>query len=462
MCLRGLASSHLPRRSRWLWLVALLAVVMTSLVGAQTAHATSGIDDYPPRLKRAAQDSLVDPWLFYNRECTSFVAWRLTNDGGIAFSNYYLGKHWGDASNWKHAAAQAGITVNEIPAVGAVAWWRAGSAGSSRGHVAWVESVSATAITIEEYNYLERGGYDTRTIDSASDVWPSAFIHIGDISLRSDKAPTVSGTAQVGKRLTATRGTWKPAGATFTYQWLADGAAVSGATHKTFTPRTDQLFATIQVQVTATKPGLKPATATSSRTAKVGRGVFTSDKQPNVVGRAQVGMQLSASPGSWTPKGSYHYQWYAGGDRVRGATRAVFTPSAEKLGMPIRVRVTATRPGYRAATSSSEPTANVRAGVFDNATPPSVDGFAQVGNVLDANAGDLDAQGHQEVPVVRRRRPGHRGHLIVVQARCRRRAREGQRRGNHAARRVSHGYRIVCADRSSGTRQLCEHARSSH
>jgi surface antigen len=372
----------------------MLAIVMTSLVvRPPTAHATTGVDDYPPRLKRAAQDALVDPWLFYNRECTSFVAWRLNNDAGVAFSNYYLGKHWGDASNWKHAATQAGVTVNEIPAVGAVAWWRAGSAGSSRGHVAWVASLSGGDITIEEYNYLDRGGYDTRMIGSSSDVWPSAFIHIGDISIRNETSPAITGTPQVGTRLTATRGTWKPAGATFAYQWLAGGTPISGATHKTFTARADQLAKAIQVQVTATKPGLKPATALSPRTGQVKRGVFTMSQGPVVVGTPQVGLQLSASPGTWTPKGAYSYQWFAGGDSVRGATASVFTPTAPKLGMPIRVRVTVKRPGYRTAVRSSEPTADVRPGVFVNDEPPSVDGFAQVGQALTANQGQWSPNG---------------------------------------------------------------------
>jgi surface antigen len=372
----------------------MLAIVLTSLVvRPPTVHATTGVDDYPPRLKRATQNALVDPWLFYNRECTSFVAWRLNNDAGVPFYNYFLGEHWGDASNWKHAASQAGVTVNDIPAVGAVAWWRAGSPGSSRGHVAWVASVSGGDIAVEEYNYLQRGGYDTRTIDSSSDVWPSAFIHIGDISIRTETRPAITGTAQVGERLTAARGTWKPAGATFAYQWLAGGAPISGATHKTFTPRADQLAKPIQVRVTAAKPGLKPATATSQTTAKVKRGVFTNSHDAAVVGRPQVGLQLSASPGTWTPKGAYAYQWFAGGDPVRGATDSVFTPTAAKLGLPIRVRVTAKRPGYRIAVSSSEPTADVQPGVFVNDKPPSVHGFAQVGKVLEADQGEWSPKG---------------------------------------------------------------------
>src|SRR4051794_39674893 len=394
MCLWGLASSHPPQRSRWLRLVALLAVLAATLVvRLPTAQATMGVDDYPKRLKHAGLDALVDPWLFYNRECTSFVAWRLNNDAGAPFTNYYLGEHWGDASNWRHAANQADVTVNDIPAVGAIAWWRAGSAGSSRGHVAWVESVSGSSIEIEEYNYATSGGYGTRTIYSGDSVWPSAFIHIGGISLRSDKRPTVTGTPQVGRRMTATRGTWKPTGATFTYQWLAGGVEIPGATHKVFAPRASQVADSIQVRVTATKPGLDPASTVSSATAKVKRGVFAPGKDPGIAGTAQVGVQLRAKSGSWTPTGRYSYQWFAGHDPIAGATKPVFTPPATKLGQPIRVRVTAHRRGYRPARGASEPTAEVRPGVFANAAPPSVDGLPQVGQPLSADVGEWTPKG---------------------------------------------------------------------
>ena len=55
-------------------------------------------DDYPEELKEAGKDSLVDPWNFYNRECVSFVAWRLNDRNGLAFdgANLFLGfTFWG-------------------------------------------------------------------------------------------------------------------------------------------------------------------------------------------------------------------------------------------------------------------------------------------------------------------------------------------------------------------------------
>ena len=84
----------------------MLALALGVLLVPAPVTATVGINDYPSNLKSAAQDSRVDPWNFYNRECTSFVAWRLNHDVGIAFHNWYLGKHWGDAAIWKRAAAR--------------------------------------------------------------------------------------------------------------------------------------------------------------------------------------------------------------------------------------------------------------------------------------------------------------------------------------------------------------------
>jgi surface antigen len=195
----------LTRRFGTALVLGLLVAILPAL-HAEPVSAASGVDDYPARLKNAPQDSLVDPWEFYNRECTSWVAWRLNSENGVAFNDYWLGVHWGNASNWKNAATKLGIPVDNNPTRGAVAWWAAGSAGSSRGHVAWVETVGDGAITIEEYNYLREGFYDTRTISNTSSMWPSGFIHIKDTVVRNTVAPVVTGTPQVGVRLVTTHG----------------------------------------------------------------------------------------------------------------------------------------------------------------------------------------------------------------------------------------------------------------
>jgi len=72
-----------------------------------TVQAVTSGDDYPTDLASAPRDSVVDPWLFYNRECTSYVAWRMNRDHGTIaqpyyFTNYMIGPnntsgHWGNA-----------------------------------------------------------------------------------------------------------------------------------------------------------------------------------------------------------------------------------------------------------------------------------------------------------------------------------------------------------------------------
>ncbi|PTX50346.1 CHAP domain-containing protein [Melghirimyces profundicolus] len=121
-----------------------------------------------------ASTSGVDPWGFYNRQCTSFVAWRLNRDG-IDFSNTMKGGKFGNASNWDDNARKIGYAVNDTPTVGSVAQWNPGAGGAgSAGHVAYVTAVNGSQVTVEEYNWEVDHGFSKRTVD-ASEV--SNFIH---------------------------------------------------------------------------------------------------------------------------------------------------------------------------------------------------------------------------------------------------------------------------------------------
>jgi surface antigen len=360
---------------------------MAPVLHPEPVSAASGVDDYPDRLRNAPQDSLVDPWQFYNRECTSWVAWRLNSENQVAFNDYWRGQHWGNASNWKKAALALKVPVDNKPTRGAVAWWSAGSAGSSRGHVAWVQTVGDGAITIEEYNYLQAGKYDTRTISSSSSLWPSGFIHIKDTQVRNTEAPTVSGTPQVGKKLTTTHGSWSAKNLTFSYQWLANGKPIAGATNRRFKPGAGQVGKHLRAKVTATKSGAHSGSARSSATDGVAKGVFVSTTEPSVDGKAQVGEPLAADRGSYSPAGTFSYQWLAGGKRIDGATSLSFTPTADQLGQGLKVRVALKAPGYKTLRVKSDPTPDVVPGRFRASSAPTVSGVAQVDQPLTADPG---------------------------------------------------------------------------
>jgi len=110
-------------------------------------------DDYPSRWKNAPQDSLVDDWGMYNRECTSWCAWKLHKKG---YNIVHSTKDW-NANRWDDNARAIGITVNKTPEVGAIAQW-------DSNHVAYVEAVNGNDVTLSEYNYAVVGGYHTRTV----------------------------------------------------------------------------------------------------------------------------------------------------------------------------------------------------------------------------------------------------------------------------------------------------------
>jgi surface antigen len=122
-----------------------------------TNPAPSGAikDDYPYR----GATSGVDRWSFYKGQCTSFAAWRVNHNLGVAFNNHYKGVHWGNAQNWDNAARAAGIPVYKTARVGDIAVRSSGTWG----HVAYVAKVNSDgSFMVEEYNHVRPDTYSYR------------------------------------------------------------------------------------------------------------------------------------------------------------------------------------------------------------------------------------------------------------------------------------------------------------
>jgi surface antigen len=115
---------------------------------------------YPAYLDNAPQDSLVDPWGMYNRECVSYTAWKVYEAYGHM---PYWGGH-GNANQWPASAQADGIPTGGTPQVGSVAVSMAGYYG----HVMWVEAVYSNGyIRVSQYNYSLNGRYSEMTINGA-------------------------------------------------------------------------------------------------------------------------------------------------------------------------------------------------------------------------------------------------------------------------------------------------------
>ena len=113
--------------------------------------------------------------------------------------------------------------------------------------------------------------------------------------------PTISGTAQVGETLTAsTSGIADADGltnATFSYQWLADGAVIAGANNSTFTLISDDEGRTIRVRVTFTDDAGHEESLTNDPTGAVAAAPPPNTPPtgaPSINGTTQVGETLAA------------------------------------------------------------------------------------------------------------------------------------------------------------------------
>ncbi|CYU97379.1 SH3 domain-containing protein [Streptococcus suis] len=145
------------------------------------SSSTSALgDDYP----YTAVDA-IDPWRLYTRQCTSFVAFRLSKVNGFEIPPAY-----GNADVWGYRAQREGYRVDMSPAVGSVAWW------TSPMHVAWVSSIQGDMVEIEEYNYGTRYTYNRRLIHKNS---VSGYIHFKDLAgspvSQTSPAPTQTHTS---------------------------------------------------------------------------------------------------------------------------------------------------------------------------------------------------------------------------------------------------------------------------
>ena len=189
----------------------------------------------------------------------------------------------------------------------------------------------------------DRGNTESLTTESALIVTAANSPATG--------APTISGTAQVGETLTAsTSGISDSDGltsATFTYQWLADDAAISGATGSTYTLVAADSGKAIKVQVSFTDDRGNTESLTSVVTAAVTAVNSPATGAPTISGTAQAGETLTASTTGIADtdgltNATFTYQWLADDTDITDATDATYTPAAADAGKAIKVQVSFT------------------------------------------------------------------------------------------------------------------------
>ena len=115
-----------------------------------------------------SQDTYIDPWNLYNRECVSYVAWALANrfgknvqpwhGDGNAYEWVWSAPNWSGA--WRVYDPQPGDVV-VLPRSGGFA---------PVGHVMIVESVSGGNMFVSQYNFYGTGQYSTMWVKNSGVV----------------------------------------------------------------------------------------------------------------------------------------------------------------------------------------------------------------------------------------------------------------------------------------------------
>ena len=233
-------------------------------------------------------------------------------------------------------------------------WMQNGTAIAGATSATYTPSISQQGKTMSVRVTGTRLGYPAAVATSAATgaVLPG--------TLRATTSPTVRGTSQLGRVLSATEGTWTPAPSTVRYRWLSGGNVVSGATRSTFVPSVGAVGRSLAVQVIASRSGYADVVKTLSFPT-VAPGVLPAVAAPSVTGLPRLGRTLQVKLPRVPTGARATVQWVrADNGRVVRSGSTTYRLGAADLGTRVVARVLVTRAGYRTRSVTSRPTARVR------------------------------------------------------------------------------------------------------
>ena len=161
-------------------------------------------------------------------------------------------------------------------------------------------------------------------------------------------APGIDGSVVVGQTLTATTTSIGDddgiANAVFAYQWLADDAAIGGATVATYTVVAGDVGKALKVRVTFTDDAGNEESLTSAATGAVAAANSPATGAPTISGTAQAGGTLTADTSGIADSdgltgATFVYQWLVDNAAIGGATASTYTVVAGDVGKALKVRV---------------------------------------------------------------------------------------------------------------------------
>ena len=209
---------------------------------------------------------------------------------------------------------------------------------------------------------VQATGYAVGRAPSAPVMSPAVTVPPANFYIARGAAtyPTISGTFKTGQVLSTTGLSWVgddgrvPSGFVSGFQWYRGRKAIKGATGASYRLTAADLKQYVSVVNLVWAPGFELEDA-GSDSSLVKKGKLPSSK-PRIKFKgksAKVGAKLKARTGTWLSKVKFRFQWYAGGRKIRGATKKTFTPGRGLRKKKVAVKVTGSRKGYKATARKS-------------------------------------------------------------------------------------------------------------
>jgi hypothetical protein len=260
------------------------------------------------------------------------------------------------------------------------------------------ENVSNHYVRSSEYGHqisfrvtCSAPGYKTATAETDRQT-----IAIGEMSL----TVTIPATFGVGSSITGgytVSALYLDGGAaaTYSFQWLRDGAAIAGATAQKYTVVQADEGKKVSLRFTVSAPGYTTATVTSSEVT-VGGLIGT----PVVHGTARTHHWLTADVWTWTETGvTATYQWLRDGSAIAGATDTKYLVQPADVGKAITYRVVVSKAGAVLADKTAATVTPVKGVLnFNGKVGASDKDTATVGDTLTASSVKLTPSTDPDVP----------------------------------------------------------------
>ncbi|WP_262967269.1 DUF4347 domain-containing protein, partial [Methylobacter psychrophilus] len=249
-------------------------------------------------------------------------------------------------------------TLADVDGLGTIAyqWLADGMAisGATTSTLALAQAQVGKTITVTA-NYSD-------VLNTSESVTSAATLAVVNVNDTPSGTVTITGTAMKNQVLTATNTLADVDGlGTITYQWLANGITISGATSSTLTLSQAEVGKTITVTASYSDLQKTVENVSSVATSNVSNVNDAPTGTVIITGTATQNQVLTAANtlADVDGLGTIAYQWLADGTAITGATAATLTLTQAQVGKVITVKAAYTDLQGTAESVSSLATANV-------------------------------------------------------------------------------------------------------